>query len=89
MARQLRIEYPGAIYHVMNRGDRREPIFYDDADRRRFVVTLEQYLEQRRAQEDGGDSSASGGAGVWAGKPSGRNCWSRRGRLPEKAVCRI
>jgi hypothetical protein len=23
--RQLRIEYPGAIYHVMNRGDRREP----------------------------------------------------------------
>jgi hypothetical protein len=25
MPRQLRIEYPGAIYHVMNRGDRREP----------------------------------------------------------------
>jgi hypothetical protein len=25
MARQLRIEYPGAIYHLMNRGDRREP----------------------------------------------------------------
>jgi len=28
MPRQLRIEYPGAIYHVMNRGDRREPIFH-------------------------------------------------------------
>ena len=27
MPRSLRIEYPGAIYHVMNRGDRREPIF--------------------------------------------------------------
>lgn len=40
MARQLRVEYPGAIYHVMNRGDRREPIFQDDADRRRFVETL-------------------------------------------------
>jgi hypothetical protein len=26
MPRQLRIEYPGAIYHVMNRGDLREPI---------------------------------------------------------------
>jgi hypothetical protein len=26
MPRQLRIEYPGAIYHVMNRGDRRGPI---------------------------------------------------------------
>ena len=36
MARKLRIQYPGAIYHVMNRGDRREPIFEDDEDRRRF-----------------------------------------------------
>ncbi len=40
MARKLRIEYPGAIYHVMNRGDRREPIFQDDFDRRRFLETL-------------------------------------------------
>ncbi len=40
MARKLRVEYPGAIYHVMNRGDRREPIFKDDLDRRRFVETL-------------------------------------------------
>jgi REP element-mobilizing transposase RayT len=40
MARKVRVEYPGAIYHVMNRGDRREPIFKDDADRQRFVETL-------------------------------------------------
>jgi REP element-mobilizing transposase RayT len=40
MARKLRVEYPGAVYHVMNRGDRREPIFMDDADRRRFVESL-------------------------------------------------
>src|SRR5437762_1813592 len=40
MARKLRVEYPGAIYHVMNRGDRREPIFKDDADRERFLETL-------------------------------------------------
>jgi REP element-mobilizing transposase RayT len=40
MARQLRVQYPGAIYHVMNRGDRREPIFLDDGDRQRFVQTL-------------------------------------------------
>jgi len=39
MARKLRIQYPGAIYHVMNRGDRREPIFLDDADRRGFLQT--------------------------------------------------
>ena len=42
MPRALRIQYPGAIYHVLNRGDRREPIFRDDADRRRFLVTLAQ-----------------------------------------------
>ncbi len=40
MPRKLRVEYPGAIYHVMNRGDRREPIFKDDADRKRFLETL-------------------------------------------------
>jgi len=27
MSRMLRIEYPGAMYHVMNRGDQREDIF--------------------------------------------------------------
>ena len=42
MARKLRIEYAGAIYHLMNRGDRREPIFRDDADRQRFVNTLDE-----------------------------------------------
>ncbi len=40
MARALRIEYPGAIYHVMNRGDRREPIFRDDLDHPLFLKTL-------------------------------------------------
>src|ERR1035437_10133803 len=40
MPRQLRIEYAGAIYHVMNRGDRREPIFHDDLDHKRFVAAL-------------------------------------------------
>src|ERR1041384_5837347 len=40
MARKLRVEYPGAIYHVMSRGDRREAIFKDEADRERFLATL-------------------------------------------------
>ena len=40
MARKLRVEYPGAIYHVMNRGDRREAIFKDDKDRQMFMSTL-------------------------------------------------
>jgi REP element-mobilizing transposase RayT len=40
MPRQLRLEYPGAVYHVVNRGDRREEIFRDDPDRERFLSTL-------------------------------------------------
>jgi len=40
VARKLRVEYPGAIYHVLNRGDRREPIFRDDEDRKQFLGTL-------------------------------------------------
>jgi len=42
MARKLRVEYPGAVYHVMNRGDRREPIYKDDLDRQSFLDTLEE-----------------------------------------------
>jgi len=40
MARKIRVEYPGALYHVMNRGDRREPIFRDSEDRQQFIRTL-------------------------------------------------
>lgn len=40
MARRLRVEFAGAIYHVLNRGDRREDIFKDDTDRQRFLETL-------------------------------------------------
>src|SRR5437867_685099 len=40
MARKLRVQYPDAIYNVMNLGDRREPIFKDDQDRQRFLETF-------------------------------------------------
>ena len=40
MARRLRVEYPGADYHLMNRGDRRESIFKDDQDRELFLHTF-------------------------------------------------
>jgi len=40
MARKLKMEYPGAIYHGMNRGDQRESIFQDDQERQRFIPTL-------------------------------------------------
>jgi REP element-mobilizing transposase RayT len=40
MPRKLRVEYPGAMYHVMSRGDRREDIFLNDVDRQDFIKTL-------------------------------------------------
>lgn len=40
MARSIRMEYEGAIYHVMARGNRREDIYLDDDDRRFFLGTL-------------------------------------------------
>jgi REP element-mobilizing transposase RayT len=40
MPRQLRIDYPGAIHHVLSRGDRRENIYHDDVDRQDFLKTL-------------------------------------------------
>jgi hypothetical protein len=37
MSRQLRIEYPGAFYHVTSRGNRGQLIFEDDRDRLKFL----------------------------------------------------
>jgi REP element-mobilizing transposase RayT len=44
MARPLRIEYPGALYHVTSRGDRQEAIFDDDQDRRAFLNVLSEVV---------------------------------------------
>jgi hypothetical protein len=40
MARKLRIQFAGAVYHVLDRGDRREEIFLDEEDRELFLRTL-------------------------------------------------
>ena len=40
MARPLRIQYPGAWYHVTCRGNERAPIYQDDKDKKRFLMTL-------------------------------------------------
>jgi hypothetical protein len=45
MSRPLRVEFGGAIYHLMSRGDRREPIFLDDEDRKTFLRTLGEACE--------------------------------------------
>ncbi len=46
MSRPLRLEFPGALYHVTSRGDRREPIFRDDADRSALLDVLAQALDR-------------------------------------------
>jgi len=40
MARPLRIEYDGALYHITSRGNNRKPIFRNDTDRVLFLDTL-------------------------------------------------
>ncbi|MGY4829952.1 REP-associated tyrosine transposase [Sphaerotilaceae bacterium SBD11-9] len=50
MARPLRIEFPGAVYHVTSRGDRREPIFADDEDRAMLLTVLARAAERFDAQ---------------------------------------
>ncbi|MEP6670728.1 MAG: transposase [Chthoniobacter sp.] len=46
MPRSIRLEYPGAFYHVMARGNRRERIFADDLDRRFFLQALGEACER-------------------------------------------
>ena len=45
MPRKLRLQYPGAMYHVMSRGDRREKIFLD-VDRQDFIKTLAEVCQK-------------------------------------------
>jgi putative transposase len=41
MTRPVRIEFAGALYHVTSRGDRKEAIYEDDADRVQFLEILD------------------------------------------------
>ncbi len=48
MARPLRLEFPGALYHVTSRGNARESIFVDDTDRRQFLEVLDRVCGRTR-----------------------------------------
>ena len=50
MSRPLRIEFPGATYHVTSRGDRREAIYRDDADRHSQLQVIAQAMDRFDAQ---------------------------------------
>ena len=45
MARPLRIQFPGAFYHIMCRGNKGSSVFVDDDDRHRFLFLLAESLE--------------------------------------------
>ena len=54
MPRKLRVEYPGAIYHAMSRGNGRQNIFRGDVDRQDFLKTLKRvthWRERSRAKK--------------------------------------
>ena len=42
MSRTLRIEYPGAVYHVQSEGNRGDAIYLDDEDREIFLRTFQE-----------------------------------------------
>jgi len=46
MARPLRIEFPGALYHVTARGNERRTVFRDDADRHRFLGAVDEVSKE-------------------------------------------
>ena len=46
MARPLRIEYAGAVYHVTVRGNQRRDIFFSKSDRERFLFKLEESIHR-------------------------------------------
>lgn len=50
MSRPLRIEFPGAIYHVTSRGDRGEPIYRDDEDRSAQIEIIARAMDRFDAQ---------------------------------------
>ena len=46
MARPLRPEFPGAIYHLTSRGNARQKVFFTDADRELFLRTLSRVVNR-------------------------------------------
>lgn len=50
MARKLRIHFPGAVYHVILRGNAGGPVFFDDRDRYRFYLILQCAVEKFRCR---------------------------------------
>ena len=48
MARPLRLEFPGALYHLTARGNAQQPLFLDETDRHQFVRLLGCEIRQQQ-----------------------------------------
>jgi len=46
MARPLRVDYPGAYYHVINRGNNQEKILKNERDKEKFIEYLERACQR-------------------------------------------
>ena len=78
MARTLRIEYPGAVYQVMNRSDRGDAIFRDAHDYECFLQTLAEACEKAHWQGHANRWSRYSG---YLAPPRQRPFWLRVDRL--------
>ena len=48
MARPIRIEYPGAVYHIITRGNNRQAVFRDDQDRRTYLRSSPSTVKKKK-----------------------------------------
>jgi len=48
MGRPLRIEYPGALYHITSRGNERKKIYIDEEDKIKFLEILQDYQSKSK-----------------------------------------
>ena len=87
MARKVRFEYRGAVYHVMDPGDHREAIFRDDADRQRFIDTLGEACAKTGWRVHAYVLIDEGVAAAWlaAGGPVTGRAWDSEGQCGRAA----
>ncbi len=66
MARPIRVEYTNAVYHVTAQGNERKANYRDDADRQRFLETIEETVERfGLAIESLVEQEADGRVAIW------------------------
>ena len=74
--RSIRIEYPGAFYHVMARGNCREQIFRSDYDRKLFLETLDEACGEEKQIRRASFTAAALGEDVAWGE-AWESLWAR------------